>query len=90
MRVVRTPEGQALAVPSNREREVLRELCTGAPYKVIAWRLGMSMSAVKGHLASLTGELGMNRTQLAIWAANNPEVFEDDTAVPIARVELVA
>lgn len=49
---------------SAREREVLALLAEGAPNKVIARRLGISVHTAKFHVAAVVGKLGAaNRTE---------------------------
>lgn len=49
---------------SGREREVLALLAEGAPNKVIARRLGISVHTAKFHVAAVVGKLGAaNRTE---------------------------
>ncbi|HWK64807.1 MAG TPA: LuxR C-terminal-related transcriptional regulator [Rhizobiaceae bacterium] len=49
---------------STREREVLALLAEGAPNKVIARRLGISVHTAKFHVAAVVGKLGAaNRTE---------------------------
>jgi DNA-binding NarL/FixJ family response regulator len=49
---------------SAREREVLALLAEGAPNKVIARRLGISVHTAKFHVAAVVAKLGAaNRTE---------------------------
>lgn len=63
-------QGQGAGMPgeryhlSGREREVLALLAEGAPNKVIARRLGISVHTAKFHVAAVVGKLGAaNRTE---------------------------
>jgi DNA-binding NarL/FixJ family response regulator len=50
-----------------REEAVLDMLATGAPNKIIAYRLGMSMSTVKAHVHSIIRKLKVrNRTEAVV------------------------
>ncbi|MBU1326091.1 MAG: response regulator [Alphaproteobacteria bacterium] len=49
----------AISRLSDREREVLRNLATGAPSKVIAHRLGISSRTVEMHRAHICEKLGV-------------------------------
>jgi DNA-binding NarL/FixJ family response regulator len=54
---------------SPREREVLVQLASGLPNKLIAQRLGISEKTVKAHLTNVFGRIGVtDRTQAALWA----------------------
>jgi DNA-binding NarL/FixJ family response regulator len=56
-----------LDVLTDREREVVRLVATGASNADIAARLMLSEATVKVHVRHATGKLGLdNRTQLAI------------------------
>ena len=57
---------------TQREEQILEFLITGASNKVIGHQLGISEDTVKVHLKALQRKIGAtNRTQAAIWAANN-------------------
>lgn len=57
---------------SEREREILRWLIMGCPNKVISRRMDISEATVKVHVKAVLRKLSVkNRTQAAIWAANN-------------------
>ncbi len=57
---------------SNRETEILCQLLTGQPNKVIAKALNITEATVKVHLKGLMKKIQtVNRTQAAIWALNN-------------------
>ena len=51
------PAGSGLEVLSEREREVLEQLATGAMYKEIASQLGISMDTVRTHVRKLYDKL---------------------------------
>ena len=67
---------------SDRERQILRLLTTGASNKLIARELGLAEATVKVHIkAILRKAKAENRTQAAMWAsqflapaANSPDV----------------
>ncbi|RZJ42834.1 MAG: response regulator transcription factor, partial [Brevundimonas sp.] len=50
---------QAISRLSERERQVLQNLATGAPSKVIAHKLGISARTVEMHRAHICDKLGM-------------------------------
>ncbi len=57
---------------SNRETQILCQLLTGQPNKVIAKALNITEATVKVHLKGLMKKIQtVNRTQAAIWALNN-------------------
>lgn len=62
--------GKALCTDfTERELEVLRELVSGAPNRVIAGHMNLSVDAVKYHLKNLLGKTGCKtRTELAVKA----------------------
>ena len=68
---------------SLRERQTLRCLVSGQPNKAIATELGVAETTVKVHVKSLLRKLkAANRTQAAIWAIDNSQLFgKDDVAV---------
>jgi DNA-binding CsgD family transcriptional regulator len=83
MRVIATVVGQ-LAQPSRRECEVGRLLAHGGTNKAIAFELGISIHAVKKHIAHMRATLSLkNRAQLAVWIVSHPECVEG-VAVPLA------
>lgn len=58
--------------PSPRETEILKYLLNGCSNKMIARGLGITEATVKVHLKALLRKIcATNRTQAAIWAANN-------------------
>jgi DNA-binding NarL/FixJ family response regulator len=62
-------ERPAAAELSPREREVLVQVASGLPNKLIARRLGISEKTVKAHLTSVFAQIGVtDRTQAALWA----------------------
>jgi DNA-binding NarL/FixJ family response regulator len=70
--VARAPEPvdveELLAPLTAREREVLRELATGASNEVIAERLFLTGNTVKTHVASILAKLGLpDRVHVVIW-----------------------
>jgi|UniRef100_UPI0035CC5160 two-component system nitrate/nitrite response regulator NarL len=57
---------------SMRESEILRWLIMGCPNKVISRQMDISEATVKVHVKAILRKLSVkNRTQAAIWAANN-------------------
>jgi two-component system, NarL family, nitrate/nitrite response regulator NarL len=57
---------------SSREAEILRCLMQGAPNKVIARELDVAEATVKVHVKAILRKIQVsNRTQAAIWAAEN-------------------
>lgn len=61
---------------SPRERQVLRLTALGQPDKLIAHRLGISVSTVKTHQTRLRSALGFSsRSELTRWSMLNPEAF---------------
>ncbi|MBT8039485.1 MAG: response regulator transcription factor [Xanthomonadales bacterium] len=48
-----------LATLTHREKEVMRELITGAPNKIVADRLGIAIKTVKVHRANLMLKMGV-------------------------------
>ena len=65
-----TPEPQPLVEPlSDREREILRIVATGASNKEIAQQLFIAEGTVKNHLTNILGKMGVrDRTQAALKA----------------------
>lgn len=55
----RRRSSDAISRLSERERQVLQNLATGAPSKVIAHRLGISARTVEMHRAHICGKLGL-------------------------------
>jgi DNA-binding NarL/FixJ family response regulator len=57
---------------SDRETEVVRAIARGRTNQEIATELFISMSTVKGHVASVQTKLGLrNRVEIAAWAWEN-------------------
>jgi NarL family two-component system response regulator LiaR len=66
---VRRPGGERAARLSERDWDVLRLLAHGHSNKVIAHRLGLTVSTVKAHLTRIYKVLPVaGRTQAALWA----------------------
>ncbi|MGO4385925.1 response regulator transcription factor [Microvirga sp. 2YAF29] len=60
---------------SNRETQVLSWLTEGAPNKVIARNLNVAEATIKVHVKAILKKIGVgNRSQAAIWAAQNMEL----------------
>ena len=69
VRLVTRPASLAKLTP--REAAVLGVLGSGAPNKIIAYRLGMSLSTVKAHVHSIIRKLNVrNRTEVVVAARN--------------------
>ncbi len=65
--------GQGVEKLTPREERVLNELAAGAPNKIIAHRLGISVSTVKAHVHSIIRKLKVrNRTEAAMAARASP------------------
>lgn len=63
------PTKQPFEALTEREEEVLRTLARGSTNEEIAEQLGVTLSTVKTHVASLMGKLSVrNRVELALWA----------------------
>lgn len=63
------PTKQPFEALTEREEEVLRTLARGSTNEEIAEQLGVTLSTVKTHVASLMGKLDVrNRVELALWA----------------------
>ena len=57
---------------SEREREILRLVATGASNKEIAQKLVISTNTVKGHLRSIFSKIGaISRTEATLYAIRN-------------------
>jgi two-component system, NarL family, nitrate/nitrite response regulator NarL len=62
---------------SNRETQVLGWLKEGAPNKVIARKLNVAEATIKVHVKAILKKIGVgNRSQAAIWAAQNTALTE--------------
>lgn len=72
-KTIRQPEENTkVSTLSKREVGVLAHICSGETNKTIAKALGISDATVKAHLRSSFRKIGVqNRTQAAIWAAQN-------------------
>lgn len=69
----------AAARLSDRETEVVRAIARGRTNQEIATELFISMSTVKGHVASVQMKLGLrNRVEVAAWAWENRIVEPPD------------
>lgn len=69
----RGPRGARSDIPlTAREVDVVRAVAKGRTNVEVAADLGISLSTVKTHLASVQGKLGArNRTEIAVWAWEN-------------------
>jgi DNA-binding NarL/FixJ family response regulator len=64
---------------TDRERDVLLEVCEGRSNKEIAWRLGITEKTVKAHLTSIFSRLGVgDRTSAALWAERHGLTHRSD------------
>lgn len=63
---LRAPLAPALTA---RQLDVLLQLCTGKPNKVIARNLGLSENTVRVHVAAIFAQLGVNSRSAALLAA---------------------
>jgi two-component system nitrate/nitrite response regulator NarL len=69
---------------SNRESEILLCMKEGAPNKLIARKLNLSEATVKVHVKAILKKIGaMNRTQAALWAAQNMAVVSAQSEVEL-------
>jgi two-component system NarL family response regulator len=61
---------------TRRDRDVLRELLTGAANKEIGGRLGISEGSAKQYVCGLFPKLHVNNRQgAALWAQRHPELI---------------
>lgn len=66
----------ALAVLTNREREVLGLLGAGLPNRALARQLGIAERTVKAHIAHIIGKLGLRtRIEAAVIAVVHHDVI---------------
>lgn len=57
---------------TDREREVLAKVATGASNKEIAFALGITERTARTHVSNILGKLGLaSRTQAALWAVDH-------------------
>jgi two-component system, NarL family, nitrate/nitrite response regulator NarL len=64
-------QNRALEKLSARELDVLQELSSGSPNKIIARRFGITEATVKVHVKAILRKISArNRTEAAIWARN--------------------
>jgi two-component system, NarL family, nitrate/nitrite response regulator NarL len=70
---------------SERERQILRLLTTGASNKLIARELGLAEATVKVHLKAVLRKVrAENRTQAAMWATQYLGLGSDSQGVKLA------
>ena len=65
------PDDPELDQLTPREREVLRQIAMGHPYKQVARRLSISVKTVETHVSAVLRKLQLsNRHELARWASD--------------------
>src|SRR5215208_3020082 len=76
---------------SEREREILRLVATGATNQQIAYQLNISVNTVKVHLRNIFGKIGVtSRTEATVFAVRNGLVqISEATVTPTAAVDLL-
>ncbi len=83
-----TPETSPTNQLSEREREILRLVATGASNKQIAQRLVISPNTVKVHLRNIFAKVGVaSRTEATLYAIQNGYVTVPQTTQPAAAGE---
>lgn len=66
-----TPNDPELDQLTPREREVLRQIAMGHPYKQVARRMSISVKTVESHVSAVLRKLQLsNRHELARWASD--------------------
>ncbi len=69
--VLPSPNDPELDQLTPREREVLRQIAMGHPYKQVARRMSISVKTVETHMSSVLRKLQLsNRHELARWASD--------------------
>ncbi|HEU5097442.1 MAG TPA: response regulator transcription factor, partial [Roseiflexaceae bacterium] len=73
---------------SEREREILRLVATGATNQQIAYQLNISVNTVKVHLRNIFGKIGVtSRTEATLYAVRSGLVQIGEAATTTAVAE---
>src|SRR3954462_12412171 len=84
------PMSNEISQISEREREILRLVATGATNQQIAYQLNISINTVKVHLRNIFGKIGVaSRTEATVFAVRSGLVQLSEAAdvTPIAVAE---
>jgi len=88
--VVTTSDGALAPQLSSRERSILRCLIEGASNKCIARKMDIAEATVKVHVKAILRKIRVqNRTQAAIWGANNRSLTRNNDSPPEAVRKLL-
>ena len=86
--VVATNDGVLTPQLSSRERSILRCLINGDSNKCIARRMDIAEATVKVHVKAILRKIRVqNRTQAAIWGANNRLLAQSNACCPPASAK---
>jgi two-component system, NarL family, nitrate/nitrite response regulator NarL len=78
-----TPESQVKVALSKREHQIIDCLVCGLPNKSIARELNITEATVKVYVKGLLRKIKVsNRTQVAIWALQQPRPMNGERAIP--------